>query len=129
MIKRYLSKTEISLSVCLSGGGHAHVRFNPTSDGGSEYTTNNVAIQQGLEAHPKFGKLFTVLAEQPVEEKPKKKEVAPAEEAKNVIKVNSLQDAKDYLVETFGISRTQLTSKAKIIANAKANNVEFDGLN
>lgn len=128
MIKRYISKTEISLSVRLNGNGHMHVRFNPTSDGGSEYTTGNAVVQQGLEAHPQFGRMFVALESQPVKEEPKE-EVAPSANAKTVIKVNALQDAKDYLVETFGISRTQLTSKAKILAQAKANNVEFDGLN
>ena len=126
-MKTYTSKTEISLSVRISDNGHVHVRFNPTSNGGSIYITSNPAIQKGLERHPKFGKLFTLESES---EAPKKEEAKVVEEApsKKVVPAGSLQDAKDYLVETFGISRTQLTSKAKILAQAASHNVEFNGI-
>ena len=126
-MKTYKSNTEISLSVRISDNGHMHVRFNPTSNGGSVYITSNPAIQKGLERHPKFGKLFTLESES---EAPKKEEAKIVEEApaKKVVPVGSLQDAKDYLVETFGISRTQLTSKAKILAQAASHNVEFNGI-
>ena len=126
-MKTYKSNTEISLSVRISDKGHVHVRFNPTSNGGSVYTTTNPAIQKGLERHPQFGKLFILESEIAV---PKKEEVKVVEEApaKKVVPVGSLQDAKDYLVETFGISRTQLTSKAKILAQAASHNVEFNGI-
>ena len=126
-MKTYTSKTEISLSVRISDNGHVHVRFNPTSNGGSIYITSNPAIQKGLERHPKFGKLFTLESES---EAPKKEEAKVVEEApsKKVVPAGSLQDAKDYLVETFGISRTQLTSKAKILAQAASHNIEFNGI-
>ena len=126
-MKKYKSNSEISLSVRV-GEGHMHIRFNPTSDGGSTYTTNNAAVQAGLERHPQYGKMFFLLPEQPAKAVVKT-EPKPNPSGIKVVKANSLQDAKDYLVETFGISRTQLTSKAKILAQAKANNVEFDGLN
>ena len=128
VMKTYKSNSEISLSVRV-GEGHMHIRFNPTSDGGSAYTTGNPAVQAGLERHPRYGKMFFLMPEQPVYEPVEETEPAPEPGGVKVIKVNALQDAKDYLVETFGISRTQLTSKAKILAQAKANNVEFDGLN
>lgn len=52
-----------------------------------------------------------------------------AEVAKiEVVKVTDLQDAKDYLAEKFGISRTLLRSKEAIMAKAKANGLEFEGI-
>lgn len=129
-MKTYTSKTEISLSIRLGNGAHMHVRFSPTSDGGSMYVTSNPVIQKGLERHPQFGKMFILASE--VNESAPAPEVKKAEtkaEGKKVVEVRSTQDAKEYLVETFGISRTQLTSKAKILANAESHNIVFNGLN
>ena len=104
-----------------------HIRFNPTSNGGSMYITANPVIQKGLERHPQFGKMFT-LANEYNEVKVEEVEEPKKETEKKVVPVGSLQDAKDYLVETFGISRTQLTSKAKILAQAASHNIEFNGI-
>lgn len=129
-MKTYISKTEISLSVRIGAKDHMHIRFNPTSSGGSEYTTNNPTIQKGLEKHPYFNKMFTLESETKKPVNVNKEPVKTASQAptKKVVKVGSLMDAKDYLVDKFGISRTQLTTKAKISAAAEANNIQFDGL-
>ena len=126
-MKTYTSKSEISLSVRLDNNAHMHIRFNPTSNGGSMYITANPVIQKGLERHPQFGKMFT-LANEYNEVKVEEVEEPKKETEKKVVPVGSLQDAKDYLVETFGISRTQLTSKAKILAQAASHNIEFNGI-
>lgn len=128
-MKTYISNTEISLSVKIGDKAHMHIRFNPTSNGGSMYCTSNAAVQKGLERHPQFNKMFVLAS---VEE-PKKEEVVAAKPeekpaGKQVVNVSALQDAKDYLVENFGISRTQLTSKAKILAQAASHNIEFNGI-
>lgn len=51
-----------------------------------------------------------------------------AEQGARVIKVSDLAAAKDYLADTFGISRTTLRSKKAIVESGEANGIVFDGL-
>ena len=44
------------------------------------------------------------------------------------VAVSDLADAKDYLADTFGISRTALRSMKSIIEQAAAHGIEFEGL-
>jgi DNA-binding FadR family transcriptional regulator len=44
------------------------------------------------------------------------------------IKVSDIGTAKDYLADTFGISRTTLRSAKAILEQAALHNIEFDGL-
>ena len=54
---------------------------------------------------------------------------APEEEASlKKVKVSDLASAKDYLAETFGISRTALRSQKAIVEHAAAHGIEFEGL-
>ena len=73
MLKRYKSKSCISLSVKLSTGGTTHVSFTPQTGGGSVYYTDNEKVQEGLEKHPKYGKL---VYEDKIEEQTKEIEKA-----------------------------------------------------
>ena len=57
----------------------------------------------------------------------------PAEEAENEpalkkVKVSDLAAAKDYLADTFGISRTALRSMKAITEQAAVHGIEFEGL-
>ena len=128
MQKEYKAKSHVSLNVTLPNGKNTHVSFEALTGGSSVYVTSNPMIQQGLESHPKFGRLFklvNVRNEEIKAEKPAK----PVELAKTntkTIDVPSLEDAKAYLVETFGISRTKLRSRKQIEDAAAANGVEFN---
>lgn len=51
--------------------------------------------------------------------------VSPESAAAQKIEVPSLEDAKAYLVENFGISRTKLRSRKQIEDAAAANGIEF----
>lgn len=44
------------------------------------------------------------------------------------MKVSDLSAAKDYLADTFGISRTAMRSMKAITEQAAANGIEFEGL-
>lgn len=121
MLKKYRARTDISLSV-----KGAHISFRAVTGGGSVYYTEDEKLQQALESHPKYNKLFTeVPAEKPVVVK----KVEPMKQGgvKQVV-VSCLEDAKEYLVDTYGISRTKLRSKQNILDAAKAKGVEFMGL-
>lgn len=122
MKKKYIAKSDISLSV-----GKMHVSFRPLTGGGSVFYTENESLQKALESHHKFGKLFRLAPEEaaPVA-KPKKAESKPAG-PKQVV-VTCLEDAKEYLVDTYELSRTKLRSRQSIVDAAAANGIEFVGI-
>ena len=110
-----------------------HIAFTAQSDGSSVYTTDNPDVQYALEHHYKYGKLFKLVStESEADIKAKKEaEEAAANEKKDEIRKVSVSDlaaAKDFLADTFGISRTSLRSEKAIMEAAKAHNIEFEGL-
>ena len=133
MKKRYKSKTSISINVVLKSKKSMHIAFTAQSDGSSVYTTDNPDVQYALEHHYKYGKLFKLVStESEADIKAKKEaEEAAANEKKDEIRKVSVSDlaaAKDFLADTFGISRTSLRSEKAIMEAAKAHNIEFEGL-
>ena len=141
MLKRYKSKSCISLSVKLSTGGTTHVSFTPQTGGGSVYYTDNEKVQEGLEKHPKYGKLFY---EDKIEEQKPNQPIntviggggnnesnggttTEGEDGSTLrtVKVLCNDDAKEHLATKFGISRSKLRSRVQIEAAAKANGIQF----
>lgn len=141
MLKKYKSKSCVSLSVVLPTGGTTHISFNPITCGGSVYYTNNEKIQAGLEKHPKYGRLFTLDTTANASEKKAAAKPQPTNQPSGntegtattetttktlkEVKMSCNDDAKDYLVEKFGISRTKLRSRAQIEASGEANGIKF----
>lgn len=128
MLKKYKSKSCVSVSVALPTGGNAHVSFSPVTGGGSYFYTDNEVLQKGLEKHPKFGKLFKL--DVVAEVKPQVKAVPKVEQkAENDgikrIEVSNNEDAKDYLADKFGISHTKMRTRAAIDTIAKSKGIEF----
>lgn len=134
MLKTYQAWSEISLTVKV-GTGIKHVTFDPKSLGASVFMTRDAKLQKGLESHPWFNDKY-VLRESVDEEKLAEEEKKKAEaqvkaiEENSVIThhVDSLTEAKDYLADKFGISRTQLKGKDDILKYAKENNVVLEGI-
>lgn len=151
--KIYKASTTISVNIILKNGQNYHIAFLPNSNGSSSYTTSNEEIQDALEHHFRFNELFRcseVHEEKKKTEKKKqeapKNEVSEAEEPVNeseesenetkeetednlqVVEVADLQSAKDYLADSFGLSRTKLRSKKAIVDAATANGIKFVGL-
>lgn len=132
MLKKYKSKSCVSLSVVLPTGGTTHISFSPVTGSGSVFYTENEKLQAGLESHPKFGKLFSLDSQPVVSAKPaaksKAKAADTASDGKNQLKEMEMScndDAKDYLVEKFGISRTKLRSREQIESAGIANGIKF----
>lgn len=71
MIKTYKANTNVSINVVLESKKNLHISFVPLSDGSSRYTTDNEDIQQGIESHYKFGKLFRLIGAENVTMKKK----------------------------------------------------------
>lgn len=137
MQKEYRAKSHVSLNITLPNGKSTHVSFEALTGGGSIYVTENAMIQQGLEGHPKFGRMFKLVGASNVERPPVKSEAnarktetpttpQPEQSNEKVVDVASLDDAKAYLVDNFGISRTKLRSKKQIEEAAAANGVVFN---
>lgn len=132
MRKTYKANTNISLNVFLpESQKNLHVAFCGLSNGSSVFTTDDEQVQDGLERHYKFGKLFKLIATtDPVEEEAA---ATAAEEAKAEAQSDGLErvelsdwdSAKDYLADRFGLTRTTLRSHKAITDAAKANGIEI----
>lgn len=155
MIKTYKANTNVSINVVLPSKKNLHISFTPLSNGSSLFTTDNEDIMRAIESHYNFGRLFRLHSAQDENEKkgakatenPEKKETktdgstgenenngqdgSTTEEngaALKKVKVSDPSAAKDYLADTFGISRTSLRSMKAITEQAAANGIEFEGL-
>ncbi len=134
MLKTYYATTEVSLSVKV-GAGMKHISFTPKSLGSSLYMTRDAKEQKGLESHPWFGEKY-FLRDSVDEKKLAEEEKQNAEAAAKVVEensvtthhVDSLTEAKDYLADRFGVSRTLLKGKDDILNYAKENNVVLEGI-
>ena len=134
MTKHYISDSHIAINVTLDGGESIHLSFIALSNGGSVFSTDNEDLQKAIEQHYRFGDLFNL---DHIEEVKNTSETANEDdghssvgESDNIhkIAVNDLGEAKNYLADTLGISRTLLRSLKTIVEVAKANNIEFEGL-
>lgn len=96
------------------------------------FTTTDALTQYILENSEQFkkGKIQLlrsyVIEADAKEEKPKAEEKAEEEEKSlEEVKVNSLDDAKEYLIEHFGMAASKLRSRVQIENGAKQNLVKF----
>lgn len=128
-MKTYRSNSIVHIGVIRPDGSKVRVSFDALTGGGSIYSTADKGIQHGLEHHAGFGKIFHI-DETVADEQPQSPVTQPKEEEPKVIVVNvsNLDDAKEYLVEKFGLSRTKLRSKSAILDAAGANGIEFTGI-
>ena len=118
MQKTYTASTELSFNVCM-GTGHRHVAFVPFTRGGSSLTTDDPELQAAIERHRFFGTRITMTIDdgEPVPQQAKEK---PEEEH---LEFASPSDAKDYVADRWGISRTQLRTCAQIAQIAATHGV------
>ena len=112
---KFRAKTHIGITVNVKGG-HVHITFTELTGGGSIYTTESKEIAEALRKHHKFGKLFT--EEEVKEETAKQQELEQKkadDRAKQSIKEFAcVEDAKEYMADTFGISRSKLRTRGDI---------------
>ena len=134
MTKHYISDSHIAINVTLDGGESVHLSFIALSNGGSVFSTDSEELQNAIERHYRFGDLFTLdhIEEPKNTSETANEEYTPVKESEDgniqKITVNDLGEAKNYLADTLGISRTSLRSLKTILEVAKANNIEFEGL-
>lgn len=125
MLKKYFAHTDVAFTI-KAAGDLKHISFTPQTLGSSVYFTRDEAEQQGIESHPWFGRkviLAETIDEEKVAAEQKEAAVVAAESNKNEHRVTSIADAKEYVADRFGISRSQLRSKSAITEAAEANGV------
>lgn len=141
--KTYIASSVLSFNVRLEGA-KKHMSFSPLTLGGSMYTTSDERMQQAIERHRLFHSgAITILETIPLEKKtnvarPTKTageaaarygdtvfSVAGTEGKKKavVLEFSSLAEGKDYMADTYGVSRTKLRTRADIEKAAKENGV------
>lgn len=134
MYKKYQAGTDLSFSVMVDNE-RVRVVFDGKTMGCSIYGTRDEKLQKAIESHYWFNdKFFLVEAVDEKKEAAEAKKRAAAktkkkaaEEKKSHI-VTDFEDARDYLAETFGVSRSKLKTKEDILSIAKEKGVELEGL-
>ena len=126
MEKTYISSTEISINVKVCGA-HVHITFVPHTLGGSSFTTADTNLQQAMEKHRHFGCRFKLVDKGYTTTQVDNPETTHVEEHKKpeTRSFVSLNDAKEYCAQTFGVSRTQLRTRAQITDAAAANGLNI----
>lgn len=135
MFNKYQAGTDLAFSVMV-GNERMRINFEGKSTGSSAYITRDPKVQKAIESHYWFNDKFFL-----VESIDEKKEAAEAKKKKAASKakekaadekkthvVTDVEDAKDYLAETFGVSRSKMKTKEDILAIAKKKGVELEGL-
>lgn len=134
MFKKYQAGTDLAFSVMV-GDERMRIVFDGKSIGCSVYMTRYPKVQKAIESHYWFNDKFFLV--ESIDEKKeaadaKKKAAAKTEkkvaDEKKTHVVTDVEDAKDYLAETYGVSRSKMKTKEDILAIAKEKGVELEGL-
>ena len=134
MYKKYQAGTDLSFSVMV-GNERVRVVFEGKTMGCSIYGTRDEKLQKAIESHYWFNdKFFLVEAVDEKKEAAEAKKRAAAKTKKKAAEekkthiVTDFEDARDYLAETFGVSRSKLKTKEDILSLAKEKGLELEGL-
>lgn len=134
MFNKYQSGTDLAFSVMV-GNERMRILFEGKSTGSSVYMTRDPKVQKAIESHYWFNdKFFLVESIDEKKEAAEAKKKAAAKANKKVADekkthvVTDVEDAKDYLAETYGVSRSKMKTEEDILAIAKEKGVELEGL-
>lgn len=121
-MKKYKAKTDVSINVTLQNGRNTRISFSPLTAGGSVFYTDDKEIQDALERHYKFGKLFTldgILLKTPVKEKKRSKA--------NVIKGVSAKPSARTDLESVALKVCNLANVVEVLAAEDSSGAEGPG--
>ena len=134
MFNKYQAGTDLAFSVIV-GDERMRIVFDGKSVGCSVYMTRDPKVQKAIESHYWFNdKFFLVESIDEKKEAAEAKKKAAAKAKKKVADekkthiVTDVEDAKEYLAETFGVRRSKMKTKEEIFAIAKEKGVELEGL-
>ena len=123
----YHSPTELTINVRVKGVKH-HLVFTPTTLGESFLTVSDHLLERAIEHHPYYGKMFQRLPEK--EPSPSQPPTDNARKGDGLIHFlfTDFDDAKEYLAQQTGISRTALRTPADLREAATKNGIVIDGM-
>ncbi len=134
MFKKYQAGSDLAFSVMV-GNERMRIVFEGKTMGSSVYMTRDPKVQKAIESHYWFkDKFFLVETIDEKKEAAEAKKKAAAKTKKKVADekkthvVADFEDAKDYLAETYGVSRSKMKTKEDILDIAKEKGVELEGL-
>ena len=134
MFNKYQAGTDLAFSVMV-GNERMRIVFDGKCVGCSVYMTRDPKVQKAIESHYWFNdKFFLVESIDEKKEAAEAKKKAAAKTKKKVADekkthvVTDFEDAKDYLAETYGVSRSKMKTKEDILEIAKEKGVELEGL-
>ena len=126
MFNKYQAGTDLAFSVMV-GDERMRIVFEGKTMGSSIYMTRDPKVQKAIESHYWFNDKF-FLAESIDEKKEAAEAKKEVTDEKKTHVVTDVEDAKDYLAETYGVSRSKMKTKEDILAIAKEKGVELEGL-
>lgn len=134
MFKKYQAGSDLAFSVMV-GNERMRIVFESKTMGSSIYMTRDPKVQKAIESHYWFNdKFFLVESIDEKKEAAEAKKKAAAKAKKKVADekkthlVTDVEDAKEYLAETYGVSRSKMKTKEDILDIAKKKGVELEGL-
>lgn len=134
MFKKYQAGSDLAFSVMV-GNERMRIVFEGKTMGSSIYMTRDQKVQKAIESHYWFkDKFFLVECIDEKKEAAEAKKKAAAKAKKKVADekkthiVTDVEDAKEYLAETYGVSRSKMKTKEDILDIAKEKGVELEGL-
>ena len=134
IMAKFISKSHVAINVVMPNGANVHVSFLEKTGGGSILYTDNQDLTNALRQHQKYGRLFKEVEMPAAQPAVRKAEPAEGAEAKTAnaqkpkqaasnepreIEFKNNEDAKDYLAERYGISRSKMKTRAAIEEVAK----------
>jgi len=149
-MKTYKANTNVSINVVLANKKNLHISFVPLSNGSSVFTTDNAEVQEAIERHYNFGKLFRGSEALSGDGMGRKGEglragaLSTGEEkgtgemgetgptgltggsGLRRVQVSDIAAARDFLADTYGVSRTAMKSTKAIQEKAQECGVEFE---
>lgn len=124
---KFTSKSHVALSVPLEKG-NAHISFIEKTGQGSVFYTDNEKLAKAMRKHPKFGKLFREeeIKEEAKEEVSDAPDITDGGTKQPEVSFSNNEDAKEYLADRFGVSRSKLRTRQEMEEVAKANNLTIN---
>ena len=133
MFKKYQAGSDLAFSVMV-GNERMRIVFEGKTMGSSIYMTRDPKVQKAIESHYWFkDKFFLVECIDEKKEAAEAKKKAASKTKKKVVDekkthvVTDFEDAKDYLAETYGVSRSKMKTKEDSLDIAKEKGVELEG--
>lgn len=122
MLKTYIANSEISINVRMPKG-YVHLNFIPQTLGKSSYATTDKVLQEAIERHRLFGKRFSLAPHNGNDIPEPPNEDAGIKASNKTLSFGTLADAKDYIADTWNVSRTKLRTREQLVAAAAAHGV------